>query len=132
MTPGTGVLFDLTPGLEQEVRRRLSQIRRSKKVEGGRLVVGVAVPVRRPVLLARHPHPDLGDPLLYWYQLETQWCQKGVLLCFWSGILKLLQHRPVELVVSTQIHLLHLPFLLLHPLVHRLSCGPSNLKDNSW
>ena len=55
MTPGTGVLFDLTPGLEKEIRRSLSQVRRSKEVEGGRLVVGVPVPVGRPVLLSWHP-----------------------------------------------------------------------------
>ena len=55
MTPGAGVLFDLTPGLEKEIRRSLSQVRRSKEVEGGRLVVGVPVPVGRPVLLSWHP-----------------------------------------------------------------------------
>ena len=55
MAPGTGVLFDLTPRLEQEVRRSLSQVRRGKKVKGGRLVVGVAVPVGRPMLLSWHP-----------------------------------------------------------------------------
>ena len=55
MTPGAGVLFDLTPGLEKEIRRSLPQVRRSKEVKGGRLVVGVPVPVGRPVLLSRHP-----------------------------------------------------------------------------
>ena len=55
MTPGAGILFDLTPGLEKEIRRSLSQVRRSKKVKRGWLVVGVAVPVGRPMLLSWHP-----------------------------------------------------------------------------
>ena len=53
-TPGAGVLLHLTPGLEKEIRGRLSQVRRGKKVKGGRLVVGVPVPVRRPMLMPGH------------------------------------------------------------------------------